>query len=380
MRNIWNIINNTRKRNWVVIIICIGLGLFLGIISQFLGKNFNGDFTRMEIALVEHEDTIFSQKLARYLEDQLGMKVTVTYEYENYTQDLLDRELSAIIELEAGYYSHSIENQKAQELEITTIDNYANEAYLKSYLNAYLQSMDLIFQSTEGNQELADQIISDLNYSQVKVVGADESIRERSANYIGFTLATGFYLNFMWIIGMFLALFVVSDRLDGTFLRIQGTPIKGFQYMLGTVSYYIMAGLLVPISYIGVLKVRGIDVGVDYWIVALLFIIINIFVIGISTIFALLIRSKIGVVVGTYSFGAVLAILGGAYFDLTGITGSLERIYRLTPTYWFMDCIRSSQSNSNFKPTLNLLILSLSAILSLLIAGVLYNRQMESKE
>lgn len=380
MRNIWNIIRNSMKRNWVVILICIGLGLFLGIIQQFLGKNFNEDFSKMKIVLVEHEDTIFSGQLARYLEDQLDMSVTVTNQYENYTQDLLDREQSAIIELEEGYYSKSIENRKAQSIEITTIDNYANEAYLKSYLNAYLESMDLIFQSADGNQVLADQMISDLKYSDLRIIGAAELIRERSTNYSGFALATGFYLNFMWIIGMFLGLFVISDRLDGTFLRIQGTPIKGFQYMLGTVSYYIMVGLFVPIFYIGVLKIRGIDVGVDYWIVALLLIIINIFVIGISTIFALLIHSKIGVVVGIYSLGAVLAILGGAYFDLTGITGSLEKIFRLTPTYWFMDCIRSSQSNSNFKPTLNLLILSLSAILSLLIAGVLYNRQMESKE
>lgn len=380
MRNILTIINNCRKRNWAVIIICIGLGLFMGLIQQFLGNNFNEDLSKMDIALVDHEDTKFSRELARYLEVQLNMKVTISHNYENHTEDLLDRELSAIIELEAGYYEKSIVNGKALPIEITTVDNYANEAYLKSYLNAYLKSMDLIFQSANGNQEMADQMISDLNYSDVKVVGADKLIQEKSANYSGFTLTTGFYLNFMWIIGLFLGLIVMSDRLDGTYLRIQGTPVKGFQYMLGTVSYYILVGLLVPIFYIGVLKVRGIDVGVNYWIVALLFVIINIFVIGISTIFSLLIRSKVGVVIGIYSFGAVLAILGGAYFDLEGIAGSLEKIYRLTPTYWFMDCIRSSQSDLNFNPTLNLVILSLSAILSLLIAGVLYNRQIETKE
>lgn len=371
---------NCRKRSLAVIFIAIGLGIMMGAMQQFLGNNFNEDFSKMKVAVIEQEDDVFTRHLNKYLTDQLNIDVIVSKNYDDYTEDLLDRDLSAIIELTPGFYAQSVRNKKAENISVTTIDNYANEAYLRSYLNVYLKSMDLIFQSANQNQELADQMISDLKLSEVNVVGADDSIREKSSNYSGFTLAMGFYLNFMWIFGIFLGLIVISDRLDGTFLRIQGTPIKGFQYMLGTVSYYAMVGLLTPLIFTGILKVRGIDVGINYWLIVLIVFIINIFVIGVATILSLIINSKIGVVVGTYVFGAIIAILGGAYFDLSGITGSLEKIYRLTPTYWFMDCIRSSQNDINFKPTLNIVILTLSAVLSLLIAGVLFNRQMETKE
>lgn len=380
MRNILTIMNNCRKRSWLIIIICVGLGLLMGVEQGTLGSGFSGDLSKMQVAMVAQEDDVFTQNLYTYLTKDLGMEVVITSNYDDYTNDLLNRDLSAIIEVTPGYYSQCVKNKKALPIETTTLDNYENAAYLKSYLNVYLESMDMIFQSADGNMDMANQLMANLKLPDVEIVGADDAIRERSSNYYGTELTVGFYMNFVWVIGIFVGMMILSDRTDGTLVRIQGSPMKGFQYMIGSCSFFILAGLLVPLIFVGTLVIKNVDVGISYGLLTFLIIIMQVICIGISLIMAMLINSKIGVVVGIYVFGAIIAILGGAYFNLEGITGSLEKVYRLTPVYWVMDCIRSSQSVKDFNPANNIGILCLFAILSILVASALFTRQAGAKE
>lgn len=375
MRNVFNVMKNCYRRNWVVIIVSLFLGLLMGFQQKVFGNNFNADFSRMKLCLITKEQNEFSELLTGYLTNQLGMQVIIDSDYKEYTDDLLNRDLSAIIELSDGYFNQCVYEKKALPIQTITIDDYQNEAYLKTYLNTFLQSMDLIFQSANQDIEMAKRLLSEIELLSITVVGADDTIRERSMNTSGFALTAGFYLNFIWIIGIFLGMTILSDRIDGTFQRTQSSPMKGYQYMLGNVLYYLLAGSLLPITFLSILKYQGVDFGFSYWIAALLLFLFQLIVIGISIVMSMLIHSKIGVTIGIYVVGALIAILGGAYFSVEGIGGSMGKIIKLTPTYWFMDCIRSLQSKQEFSPDFHLIVLGLFTALSLTIASVLFSRE-----
>ena len=378
MRNIMIVMKNCYRRNWIVIVVSLFLGLFMGYEQGVFGNNFNSDLDRIQLCLITKERNEFSELLTSYLTNQLGMQVIVDSEYEKYTDDLLNRNLSAIIEVSDGYFTQCVYEKKSLPIQTTTIDNYQNEAYLKTYLNTFLQSMDLIFQSANQDIDMAKQLLSEIELININVVGADDTILERSMHTSGFALTAGFYLNFIWILGIFLGMTILSDRVDGTFQRTQSTPMKGYQYMIGNVLYYLLAGSLLPIAFLSYLKLKGVDFGFSYWLAALLMFLFQLIVIGISIVMSMLIRSKIGIIIGVYVVGAIIAILGGAYFTVEGIGGSMEKIIKLTPTYWFMDCIRSLQSKQGFSPNFHLIVLGLFTALSLTIASVLFSREKQN--
>lgn len=382
MRNIKTFFLLSIKRNRASILAAIAIGITMCFLQTFVGGNINEDYDHMTVAIVDHDKSRLSETLISYLKDTIGIQIFEKGTDEEYREALLNRDISAIIKIPENYEESAIANGKLDRMEISTINNYANEAFLKAYLNGFLGCADLAAQSAAGDTGLFHTLLAQMKVSKddITVISADKELAEKSASSEGFQLIMGFYLNFIFYIGLFVAIMILSDRLDGVFRRIQGTPTKPYQYMVGSTLYSLVIGMVSALIYIAFLYITHIHVGVPLWITAYLLIIIVVIVIGISLIFALLVKTRIGIVISIYGVGCIAALLGGAYFPTDYAPELMQRISMMTPQYWIMDIVRNMQTDSSYNPTGAMLIIFMYAILLGLIGLVLFNRQIENCE
>lgn len=368
------------RRNQSSIIVAVIVGVAMCLLQNTIGTYFNEEYDHMKIAIIDEDKSLLSNSLKAYLKDTVGVIIRETQDKEECSNALLNREISAIINIPKGFEERTVENQAIEQIEISTIDKYANEAYLKAYINGFMSSADLLAQSAGGDTSLLKKMVNDskVTKDELTIVGATKELTEKSSNIRAFTLIMGFYLNFIFYIGLYIAIMILSDRMDGVLRRMQGTPIKPYQYMIGTTLYSFVIGSLSAVIYTGYLYSRGIEIGIPLWIIAFILIVFVVIVIGISMIIAFLVKSKIGVVFSIYGLGSITTLLGGAFFDTKLAPLFMQRISMIMPQYWIMELVRNVQNFEDYKPTEALLIITMYAILLGLIGLVLFSRQIEN--
>ena len=370
------------RRNLLSVVIAIGLGVLLCMMQNSFGGNSSHALKVMKVAIIDEEQSALSKGLIHYLQDDIKIEIQTGESYEVYSRALLNRDLSAIININKNFQENMLKSDQISPIEITTINDYANEAFLKAYVDGYMKQVEVILPLAQGEKSNLENLLKNIQgkESTFEVIGASEQMVKQYASERGFELAQGFYLNMIYYIGLFIGLMIVTDRLGGVFNRIQSTPIKPMDYILGTSLYGLVIGGISTAIYITYLKINHIEVGLSLWLVAYLLLIFVVIVLGTSITLAFLVNTKIGAVFTIYGVGCITAILGGAYFETNMAPEFLERLAKIVPQYWFMDCIRGVQSGTSYNPLGAIVILGLFALLFMLLGIVLFNKQVVTKE
>ena len=382
MRNIMTFFIESMRRNLLSVVIAIGLGVLLCMMQNSFGGNSSHALKVMKVAIIDEEQSALSKGLIHYLQDDIKIEIQTGESYEVYSRALLNRDLSAIININKNFQENMLKSDQISPIEITTINDYANEAFLKAYVDGYMKQVEVILPLAQGEKSNLENLLKNIQgkESTFEVIGASEQMVKQYASERGFELAQGFYLNMIYYIGLFIGLMIVTDRLGGVFNRIQSTPIKPMDYILGTSLYGLVIGGISTAIYITYLKINHIEVGLSLWLVAYLLLIFVVIVLGTSITLAFLVNTKIGAVFTIYGVGCITAILGGAYFETNMAPEFLERLAKIVPQYWFMDCIRGVQSGTSYNPLGAIVILGLFALLFMLLGIVLFNKQVVTKE
>ena len=382
MRNIRIFFIESMRRNLLSVVIAIGFGVLLCMIQNSFEGNSSDTLRVMKVAIIDEEQSVLSKGLIHYLQDEINIEIQTGESYEVYSRALLNRDLSAIIEINKNFQQDILRNDKIAPIEITTINDYANEAFLKAYVDGYMRQVEVILPLAQGEKSTLENLLKNIQEkeSAFEVIGASHQMLKQYTSQRGFELAQGFYLNMIYYIGLFIGLMIVTDRLGGVFSRIHSTPIKPRDYIVGMFLYGLVIGGISTVIYITYLKINHMEVGLSLWLVAYLLLIFVMIVIGTSITLAFLVNTKIGAVFTIYGVGCMTAILGGAYFETSMAPEFLQRLAKIIPQYWFMDCIRGMQSGASYNPLGAIVILGLFALLFMLLGIVLFNKQVVTKE
>ncbi len=382
MRNIRTFFIESMRRNLLSVAIAVGLGVLLYMMQNSFGGNSSDALRVMKVAVIDEEESVLSKGLIHYLQNEIKIEIQTGKSYEVYSKALLNRDLSAIIEINKNFQQNMLKSNQISPIAITTINDYANEAFLKAYVDGYMKQVEVILPHAQGEKSTLEKLLKNIQQkeSTFEVVGASEQMVKQYASQAGFKIAQGFYLNIIWYIGLFIGLMIVTDRIGGVFNRIQSTPIKPMDYILGTSLYGLVIGGISTVIYITYLMINHVEVGLPIWLVAYLLLIFVVIVMGTSITLAFLVNTKTGAVFTIYGVGCMTAILGGAYFETSMAPEFLERLAKVVPQYWFMDCIRGMQSGTSYNPLWAIVILGLFALLFMLLGIVLFNKQVMAKE
>ena len=109
MKNILLIFKNSVRRGALMLFAAVMAAVFMVVVFQALAKSGdeaqNGESAekvveisdKVKTGLMDHDKSLLSEDLGSYLEDTLGMDVTLENDYDRQASLLIDRDISASI-------------------------------------------------------------------------------------------------------------------------------------------------------------------------------------------------------------------------------------------------------------------------------------------
>jgi ABC-2 type transport system permease protein len=376
MKNIWLLTKTNIKRNVFAVILSVIGAAMLCLILYSMG-DMVADLTvaKVSIGLIDNDQSKLSKDFKGYLTEQLDYELLENYTYDKLSSELIEKNISVIIEIPEDFYEQYVSGNK-KEITITSLEDYENAAFLQVYINNYLSNISILSKSASGNQGTFDKLLTDYNKEEIMITqSAAQTIdTEALTGQAGFINSVGFYLMFIFSISVVLSFMVLDDRLSGVFSRIQATPVKPIQYVIGTGIFGIFICFIQIALYSAYIYFMDVQIGFSIWILVLMMSLFSLFTVSFSLAVSLALKSKNAITSIIIGFSTVGCILGGAYFPLDMSPKTLQNLARVLPQFWFMDAFRRLQADITANIYPNILILVLFIVLSLLIGAVLFSQ------
>ena len=385
MKNILLIFKNSVRRGVLMFLASVMAAVFMVVVFEALTAS-GGDDTKddkgaekivhisdkVKTGLIDQDNSPLSEDLKNYLENTLGMEVTLENDYDLQAGLLIDRDISAIIEVPRGFYADAAAGN-VRELVITTLDDYENAAFIEVYLNSYMQSVKVLSDAAGGSAEMFSRMLAaDVQTGEVKLT---EKKDDEVDVFFAFVFGEGFMLMLITGVTLFVSNSIITDRQQGTYSQIVCSPIKPAEYITGTALLGILCGTVMNAVFILYSYASHGDIGVPMGISLAAGELFVLFSVGFSIMLALLIQSKqtlFTVGIGYTTFGCML---GGAWFPIADSLGAIGNVAKIFPQYWLMGMLRDSGGNPDYSFFPRLCILALFALLVYLISAVVFSKK-----
>lgn len=381
MRNLWLVLKNGVKRSKTLL---PGAFLMVGIMvlafmggRQAAGQEVDG----IPVGVIDRDQSRVSADMLWYMEERLGMVVTkadtkLSYEeaFDRMTRLLLDCKISVIVEIPEGLEKGLLAGQ-IPNLEMTALDDYANEAYTKNYLSGYLQRTKVLADAAAGDTDRLDALLDEAKKGAVEIEvqnGTGENVR-KAMDESGLSLMIGFFTFVGFGYPMFMGMLIQEDKKNGTFKRIQVSSVKPAVYIGGMAIGNLLVSSLIVAGVLIFLTAFGLQSNVPLWLVGVLMLLFLTFSIGFNLMASFLTKAGFTYMTVGVAYIAITNILGGAYFPLG--ENVLARFSVLTPQYFMLNIVRGIGEDAGYRYGTDLCILVLMAVLVYLIAAVVYARR-----
>ncbi len=377
MKNILILTILNIKRYYYAVILSVFAAAVLSLFLYSIG-NLVSDATlaKVKVGVIDNDKSTLSEDFKRYMTEDLSYQLIENTTYDELTTELLDKDISVIIEIPENFKKLMSEGDKPKVI-ITSLEDYENTAFVEAYINSYLSSIQILAASSGGNQVSFDQLLTEYQKEEITLTqtAAAEVDAEELFGESGFINSVGFFLMFIFTISVILGFMVVEDKINGVFNRIQVTPVKPVQYIIGSGVFGMVLSIITVGLFVWFIFLTDIKTGVPLGIIFFMLMLFSLFTVGFSLLIALATKSKNAVTAIIIGFSTIGCILGGAYFSLDMAPDTMQKMAKVLPQYWFMDAFRRIQADplSNIYP--NVIIISLFIVLSFLIGAVLFSQQ-----
>lgn len=380
MKNILILTKLNVKRYLFAILLSVFGAAMLSLLLYSMG-NLISDATlaKVSVGILDQDNSTLSKDFLRYMREDLDYNLIDDTTYDELTKELLDKDISVIIEIPENLSMRALEGE-IPKVVITSMEDYENTAFVEAYINNYFSSIRVLAAGAGGDQQSFDRLITEYQQESMSMDQTDVARvnREELFGEGGFINSVGFFLMFIFTISVILAFMIVEDRMKGVFNRIQATPVKPVQYIIGSGIFGMLLSIAMVGLYVLYIYISDIKIGVPIGILFLMMMLFSLFTVCFSLMIALATKSRNAVTAIIIGFSTIGCILGGAYFKLDMAPDSLQKMARVLPQYWFMDAMRRLQADALANIYPNVIILILFIILSFLIGAVLFSQQYKS--
>lgn len=370
MRNILLFIKNSSKRNWIAFFLVLLEGLLLCVICTTTQMVSEKSVQVMSVAVMNEENDRISDCFIRYL-NGLGVKTISGEDYDFYSNELIERRISAIIEIPKDYEEQGILNQELGNLTVTTLDDYENTVFIELYVNSFLESVNRFVHMAQGKEEMFYELMDRFEAMKIPltVQNAYETDTEIERVSAGILLAAGFYSMFIFFVTMTMAFLIHEDRMSGVYERIKTTAVNAYQYIFGSILLIVLLGCIPSFLFIGYLRFTDTMEVIPYHTLFLFMFLFNLMAVSFCLMTATVCKSRMSLLSGIIAFSSVGPILGGAYFPITGLSGVIDKMSKLAPHYWYMEALRGKIADRSADMSIYVIILLLFSAFFLLITG-----------
>ncbi len=375
MKKIILILKNSILRNRLTVVLSLAAAALMSFI--FYGE-FTADSTvyaedTVSVGVVDSDNSALSENLGRYFADSLGMEV-ISGDYDNLSTRLIDRKISAIIEVPLGFEDSAI-NGDPEKLKITTLDDYANSAFIEAYVNSFMRGVSVILQAADGSREsFLKMLFAQKAPNTVTLAERNSQMDKRVKATDAYNLSVGFMLMMISGITVLISNQILVDRQLGTFERMKCSSLKSSEYVIGISLFGAICCTAANLLFnLFVYSVGGENMPVPLGIALGINELFMLFSVGLAVLFALLVNDQRSLMTIGVGYSTIGSMLGGAWFPIDIGMGFVGNIAKIFPQYWLMELLRKYTPGFNILP--NVCILALWAVLVYLVSAVIFTRK-----
>ncbi|HKM33653.1 MAG TPA: ABC transporter permease [Lachnospiraceae bacterium] len=375
MKKLGIIFQNGIRRSLLLIPLAILIITIMGVCFVSGRSLFNPwGVDSIPVGIMDQDQSMLTEDMILFMKEKLQWTVTESDSFQKLTQMLLDCDVAVILEIPKGF-EESMLSGDVKEVLVTVLDDYANEAYTKTYLNSYVERTLLLVKAANGDRNKLETLLEQVKTEQteiVPVIGNAEN-RKKDADESGLSFMVGFFTLVGFGFTMFMGVLMMDDKKNGTLKRVQVSSIKPITYIGGMALANICMSVLC-IGGIGIMLAGfNLESNVPIWLVMAVLFIYIVFCLGFNLMTALLCKntylfSTIGI-----GFISISNIMGGAYFPIDG--SALSRFSVLTPQYYIMNIVRGLAKDAEYACITDICVLLLMIVLIYLVAAVVYAKR-----
>ncbi len=372
MNNIRTVFMGMLKRLKTALVIALLAGL-ASIALYYCGRPIADIYSvqdKIDVAVIDNDGSELSAMLKNYLSDKIGMNI-IEDDQEKFNDKLINRDVSAIIEIPQGFEKNVI-GGKDVKIRSTTLDDYENGAYISVYIEGFMRSVNIAAGAAKGDAELFSKIMSS-DIADTKLTQENAVVSDMENEYVaaGFKFSEGFMIMLVTAIGIFITLAVMEDRQYGTYSRMAVSSVTGVQYIVGTLGASVLISFTALVVLPLYLLITGARMTAGYPLIFAAVIIYSLFNSALSIMLAQLISSKQALATLSGCIASVGALLGGAWFPIDETAGMLKYLSYITPQYWYFNFM----SGASEQPVINICVLILYTLLIMLASAALFGRK-----
>ncbi len=375
MKKIILIFCNTLLRSKMILplsLLC-GIGLCIGFNLASGTDEGSGGGGGIPVGLLAREETAVTEDFREYLTGELGMELTESADIELLNTEMVERNISAVIEVPDGFEA-ALLTENPVPLEVSFLDDYTNAAFISGYLESYTAGLNTLALAADGDEALLTSLLDKMRTEAPPVTthaAESEAAREESRQY-AFRLIIGFYMMICFFLAYGTASQLFDDRKDGLFNRIKASNVHTVQYLTGVCASGMLFGLLIAAPFLIYMAVFKPDIAVPVWQAGVLSLLYNLFVTAVSVTVALYLKSKnaiLSIIVGT---ATIMNMVSGAFIPIELTPEFIRQAARVTPAYWFINAVENLQADINAGWWLNAAVIMMFAMVFFILSGIKY--------
>ena len=370
MRTTWLIFVNSLQRMRVLVAGSFTAGILLGVVLLVTTHLLPGLETPIRLGYTDKDGSAVSADFRLYLTENLGMEL-IEGDEAWLEGELVNKKVSALVEVPAGFEQALLRDTKGALL-VTYMGDYANRAFLQSYFESYVGSVQVLAASAQDDASKLRGLLAEAKADQapLSTVRLDEQLEHRERDWDMFVLLYGFFvmISSLLIIGM--ASVVLDDRQNNTFQRVQVSGVNAVSYVVGVCAAGFLVAIVMVLIFILVCLQQGLGVNIPLGPILFMSLLYALFCVSFALVCALLCKSQLSCGWLILAISTIFCLLGGAYFPIEYSPYALQQLAHITPQFWLMDGVRQIAAGNSDAWVLSSGILALFSLLCFLVAGI----------
>lgn len=370
MNNFIALIKGGMSRSKGILITAVAASVGIAIISLASTNIAGSDIGAIKLGFIDNDGSAASTGLARYLEEDLGIALVLSDSVDMMNTELVEKRISGLIEVPDGFEASLLSGRPAP-AELTFMDDYANAAFTRGYIDSYMQSIGAMSVVVEGDAAAYGKLLADAQKERVPVetIEKDTGLQKEQADKTGYRLMLSNFMMIGFIMTISIALMLFTDRMEGTYRRIKAGRVTSFQYVSSIAAIGVLLMLLLGVPSLILYSLSGADPGVPTAATAGVLGAFSLFAIAFGVFVGVMMPSFGSILAVTVAAGTIMPMLGGAWFPIDLAPEFMRTLGRGMPHYWVFEAVGSWQTGEG-SPAGPMLIVLLTAALFFILAGV----------
>jgi ABC-2 type transport system permease protein len=365
-----------RSRKVLLLILIVSVGvIFIASIAATPGDagDVNGRETQyVKIGFADRDGSAASRDMASYFEDELGIGLVRNDDKDELDSELVGKRISGIAEIPSGFQSALLEGNPTP-VELTFLDDYANEAFIRGYFYSYTDSLSVLAAASGPDAKAFENMLAEANRRQpdVAIESRDAKRAQQEAQEEGYGFLIGFFMMFSFMMSIVISQMLHTDRLDGTFRRIKASSATSLEYIASVAGIGFVISLIIEGPALLIWNLTGTYSAVPPGMTFLMLFAFATLVNAIGIFVGIAMPSFSGIIAVVIAVSTITSMFGGAWFPMDMAPPMFRAISKFTPQYWMYEIVGYYEDGAG-SVGVPLAIILLAALLFLILSGILF--------